>query len=41
VVIVKCAAWPTEDDPERDRETIAALRAITARLSGRSASLVA
>ncbi|WP_433717980.1 serine hydrolase domain-containing protein [Actinoplanes sp. CA-051413] len=41
VVIVKCSAWPTEDDAERDAETVAALRAITARLSGRSASLVA
>ncbi|MFI7547819.1 serine hydrolase domain-containing protein [Actinoplanes sp. NPDC049599] len=41
VVIVKCSAWPTEDDPDRDRETIAALRAITARLGRTSASLVA
>ena len=41
VVIVKCSAWPTEDDPERDRETLAALRAITARLSRTSASLAA
>jgi CubicO group peptidase (beta-lactamase class C family) len=28
VVIVKCSAWPTQDDPERDRETITALRRI-------------
>lgn len=28
VVIVKCSAWPTQDDPERDRETISALRRI-------------
>jgi len=28
VVIVKCSAWPTQDDPQRDRETIAALRRI-------------
>jgi CubicO group peptidase (beta-lactamase class C family) len=28
VVIVKCSAWPTQDDPERDRETVAALRRI-------------
>ncbi|GAA3343653.1 serine hydrolase [Amorphoplanes nipponensis] len=41
VVIVKCSAWPTEDDPDRDRETVAALQAVTARLSGRSVSLVA
>jgi CubicO group peptidase (beta-lactamase class C family) len=41
VVIVKCSAWPDEDDPDRDRETVAALRAITARLSRESAGLVA
>ena len=40
VVIVKTSAWPTEDDPERDRETVAALRAVTAHLSP-SVSLVA
>ena len=28
IVIVKCSAWPTEDDPRRDRETITALRRI-------------
>jgi CubicO group peptidase (beta-lactamase class C family) len=28
VVIVKCSAWPTQDDPRRDRETIAALHRI-------------
>jgi CubicO group peptidase (beta-lactamase class C family) len=28
VVIVKCSAWPTQDDPARDRETINALRRI-------------
>jgi CubicO group peptidase (beta-lactamase class C family) len=28
VVIVKCSAWPTQDDPARDRETIVALRRI-------------
>ncbi|BCJ56201.1 6-aminohexanoate-dimer hydrolase [Actinoplanes sp. NBRC 14428] len=28
VVIVKCSAWPTEDDPARDHETITALRRI-------------
>ncbi len=28
VVIVKTSAWPTQDDPERDRETIAALHRI-------------
>jgi CubicO group peptidase (beta-lactamase class C family) len=28
VVIVKCSAWPTQDDPERDRETVTALRRI-------------
>jgi CubicO group peptidase (beta-lactamase class C family) len=28
IVIVKCSAWPTEDDERRDRETITALRRI-------------
>jgi CubicO group peptidase (beta-lactamase class C family) len=28
VVIVKCSAWPTQDDEHRDRETIAALRRV-------------
>jgi CubicO group peptidase (beta-lactamase class C family) len=28
VVIVKCSAWPTQDDEARDRETIAALRRV-------------
>ncbi|GAA2634303.1 serine hydrolase domain-containing protein [Paractinoplanes durhamensis] len=28
VVIVKCSAWPTQDDERRDRETIVALRRI-------------
>jgi CubicO group peptidase (beta-lactamase class C family) len=28
VVIVKCSAWPVEEDDDRDAETIAALRAI-------------
>jgi len=28
VVIVKCSAWPTQDDERRDTETIAALRRI-------------
>ena len=28
VVIVKCSAWPTQDDERRDRETVAALRRI-------------
>jgi CubicO group peptidase (beta-lactamase class C family) len=28
VVIVKCSAWPTQDDPRRDLETITALRRI-------------
>jgi CubicO group peptidase (beta-lactamase class C family) len=28
VVIVKCSAWPTQDDPARDRETVIALRRI-------------
>jgi CubicO group peptidase (beta-lactamase class C family) len=41
VVIVKCSAWHTEDDADRDRETVAALRAITARLSPQPVSLVA
>lgn len=34
VVIVKCSAWPTQDDPGRDRETIVALRQIAAELAG-------
>ncbi|GIF25425.1 hypothetical protein Ate02nite_81550 [Paractinoplanes tereljensis] len=29
IVIVKCSAWPTQDDERRDRETIAALRRIS------------
>jgi CubicO group peptidase (beta-lactamase class C family) len=33
VVIVKCSAWPTQDDPARDEETITALKAIATRLS--------
>ena len=28
VVIVKCSAWPTQDDERRDRETITALRRV-------------
>jgi CubicO group peptidase (beta-lactamase class C family) len=28
VVIVKCSAWPTQDDERRDRETITAMRRI-------------
>ena len=28
VVIVKCSAWPTQDDERRDRETVAALRRV-------------
>ncbi len=28
VVIVKCSAWPVEEDDDRDAETVAALRAI-------------
>ncbi|WP_306204533.1 serine hydrolase domain-containing protein [Actinoplanes sp. RD1] len=33
VVVVKCSAWPTEDDPARDRETITALRRIADHLA--------
>jgi CubicO group peptidase (beta-lactamase class C family) len=33
VVIVKCSAWPTEDDPDRDRETITALRRVADHLA--------
>jgi CubicO group peptidase (beta-lactamase class C family) len=32
VVIVKCSAWPTEEDDDRDAETIAALQAIVEHL---------
>jgi len=32
VVIVKCSAWPTQDDEPRDRETITALQRIAAHL---------
>jgi CubicO group peptidase (beta-lactamase class C family) len=35
VVIVKCSAWPTQDDERRDRETVTALRRIAAHLSDR------
>jgi CubicO group peptidase (beta-lactamase class C family) len=33
VVIVKTSAWPTQDDERRDRETIAALRAVADHLA--------
>jgi CubicO group peptidase (beta-lactamase class C family) len=33
IVIVKCSAWPTQDDPERDSETITALKAVGSHLS--------
>jgi CubicO group peptidase (beta-lactamase class C family) len=33
VVIVKCSAWPTQDDPSRDRETVTALRRIADHLA--------
>jgi CubicO group peptidase (beta-lactamase class C family) len=33
VVIVKCSAWPTQDDERRDLETITALRRIAAHFS--------
>jgi CubicO group peptidase (beta-lactamase class C family) len=33
VVVVKCSAWPTQDDEHRDRETVTALRALSARLA--------
>ena len=33
VVVVKCSAWPTEDDPARDRETVTALRRIADHLA--------
>jgi CubicO group peptidase (beta-lactamase class C family) len=33
VVIVNCSAWPTQDDPGRDRETITALQQIATELA--------
>jgi CubicO group peptidase (beta-lactamase class C family) len=33
VVIAKCSAWPTQDDPVRDQESITALKAVAAHLS--------
>jgi CubicO group peptidase (beta-lactamase class C family) len=33
VVIVKCSAWPTQDDERRDRESIAALQRIAEHLT--------
>jgi CubicO group peptidase (beta-lactamase class C family) len=33
VVIVKCSAWPTQDDEQRDRETITALHRIADHLA--------
>jgi CubicO group peptidase (beta-lactamase class C family) len=33
IVIVKCSAWPTQDDPQRDSETITALKAVASHLS--------
>jgi CubicO group peptidase (beta-lactamase class C family) len=41
VVIVKCSAWPDEDDPSRDRETITALQRIAEHLDQRSDVLTA
>jgi CubicO group peptidase (beta-lactamase class C family) len=35
VVIVKCSAWPTQDDEGRDRETVTALRRIADHFAGR------
>ncbi|MBU2669016.1 beta-lactamase family protein [Actinoplanes bogorensis] len=35
VVIVKCSAWPTQDDPHRDAETVAALRRVADHFAGR------
>jgi CubicO group peptidase (beta-lactamase class C family) len=40
VVIVKCSAWPTQDDESRDAETIAAMRSIVTHL-GRSGAAAA
>ncbi|MCA2213985.1 serine hydrolase domain-containing protein [Jidongwangia harbinensis] len=37
VVIVKCSAWPTQDDEARDTETVTALRRIADHLAGRNA----
>jgi CubicO group peptidase (beta-lactamase class C family) len=34
VVIVKCSAWPTQDDEARDAETITALREVSRYLAG-------
>ena len=34
VVIVKCGAWPTQDDEARDAETIVALREVARYLAG-------
>lgn len=33
VVIAKCSAWATQDDPARDEETISALKAVATHLS--------
>lgn len=33
VVIVKCSAWPTQDDARRDAETVAALRSVADHLA--------
>jgi CubicO group peptidase (beta-lactamase class C family) len=33
VVIAKCSAWPTQDDPARDQESITALKAVATHLS--------
>ncbi|MBM2618484.1 serine hydrolase [Actinoplanes sp. LDG1-06] len=35
VVIVKCSAWPTQDDERRDAETVAALRSVADHLAHR------
>jgi CubicO group peptidase (beta-lactamase class C family) len=41
VVVVKTSAWPTEDDEQRDRETITALNRIAGHLGARSGLLTA
>ncbi|MEU4220856.1 serine hydrolase [Actinoplanes sp. NPDC026623] len=41
VVVVKTSAWPTEDDEQRDRETITALNRIAGHFGARSGVLTA
>jgi CubicO group peptidase (beta-lactamase class C family) len=40
LVVVKCSAWPTQDDPRRDAETVAALRALARHITVKDARMI-